>query len=410
MLELINEFLLGLGLSQKSTGLNIGVAVIVLVVAYLSYLLVKWPLLSIVKKVVAKTKTHWDDVVIKHRVVERFAYLLPAMIVYQALPEVFAKKPTLLMIVEHVIQIYVVLVGVLLISAVLNTLIDISERINAAWNIPFKMFANIVKLLVFFSAAILIVAILINKSPLMFFSGLGAFTAVLMLVFKDSILGFVAGIQIAMNDMLAKGDWLEMPQYGADGTVKEIGLTTIKIQNFDMTISTIPTYALISESFKNWRGMQNSGGRRIKRAINIDLNSVSFVDANMLKKFSNIELISDYVAERSNEIDEYNKSVQQPSIVVNNRKMTNIGTFRMYVENYIKQHPMSHKEMTILVRQLAPNKNGLPIEVYFFSVEKAWVKYEAIQADIFDHLLAILPEFGLRVFQEPSGQDFRKLV
>jgi miniconductance mechanosensitive channel len=232
-----------------------------------------------------------------------------------------------------------------------------------------------------------------------------------MLIFRDAILGFVAGIQLSANRMVAHGDWIEMPKYGADGDVLEVTLTTVKVQNWDKTITTIPTYALISESFKNWRGMQKSGGRRIKRAVSIDMNSIRFCDEEMLERFGKIQYISDYIDSKKAELEAFNKAenVDNASLA-NGRRMTNVGTFRAYVKAYLLNHPMINKDMTFLVRQLKPTEFGLPIEVYVFSKDKVWANYEAIQADIFDHILAVVPEFDLRVYQNPTGSDFNALA
>ncbi|MGB7453231.1 MAG: mechanosensitive ion channel domain-containing protein, partial [Lysobacterales bacterium] len=242
-------------------------------------------------------------------------------------------------------------------------------------------------------------------------SGIGALTAVLMLIFRDAILGFVAGIQLAANKMISNGDWIEMPKYGADGDVMEVTLTTVKVQNWDKTITTIPTYALISESFKNWRGMQDSGGRRIKRSINIDMNSIRFCNEEMLNRFGKIQYISEYIDTKKHELEAFNKATKVDNAsLANGRRMTNVGTFRAYVEAYLQNHPMINLQMTFLVRQLQPTEYGLPIEIYVFSKDQVWANYETIQADIFDHILAVIPEFDLRVYQNPTGSDFRGLV
>jgi miniconductance mechanosensitive channel len=236
-------------------------------------------------------------------------------------------------------------------------------------------------------------------------------TAVLLLIFKDAILGLVAGIQLTANKMIAVGDWIEMPKYGADGDVLDLTLTTVKVQNWDKTITTIPTYALISDAFKNWRGMQESGGRRIKRSIAIDMNSIKFCDEEMLERFRKIQYISEHIERKRKELQEHNRLLKvDDSSLANGRRLTNVGTFRAYIQAYLKNHPAIHQNMTFLVRQLAPSDHGLPIEIYVFSSDTAWVTYEAIQADIFDHLLAVLPEFDLRVFQSPAGHDFQQLV
>jgi miniconductance mechanosensitive channel len=257
---------------------------------------------------------------------------------------------------------------------------------------------------------VLIISRLLDKSPWALLSGIGALTAVIMLVFKDSILGFVASVQLTTNDMVRRGDWIEMPKYGADGDVIEVSLNTVKVQNWDKTISTIPTYQLMQDTFKNWRGMSESGGRRIKRALYIDMNSIAFCDEEMLRRFEKIELLKDYLHEKRHEVAATNEGIGDPDMPTNLRRLTNVGTFRAYVVAYLRAHPKIHKDMTFLVRQLPPNDTGLPIEIYVFSNDQDWARYEAIQADLFDHFLAVLPEFGLRVFQLPSGADFAHAI
>ena len=277
--------------------------------------------------------------------------------------------------------------------------------------IPIKGFIQVFKLIIYFVGGIFIISILLNKTPVYLFSSLAALTAVLMFIFKDAILGFVAGIQLTANRMVANGDWIEMPKYGADGDIIEIALTTVKVQNWDKTITTIPTYALITESFKNWRGMSESGGRRIKRSISIDMNTIQFCTEEMLGRFSKIQYITSYIEKNKIEVQKHNTLEQvDHSSLVNGRRMTNIGTFRAYVEAYLKNHPKINQEMTFLIRQLAPAENGLPIEIYVFSKDIAWANYESIQANIFDHIMAVVPEFDLRVFQDPTGRDFNKLI
>ena len=256
-----------------------------------------------------------------------------------------------------------------------------------------------------------VLSLVLGRSPLLMLSGLGAMSAVLMLIFRDAILGFVAGIQLATNRMIQRGDWIEMPSHGVDGDVLEVGLTTVKVQNFDKTIVTIPTYALISESFKNWRGMSESEGRRIKRAINIDVGSIRFCTEEMLARYARIQPVADYVERKRDELARWNAEhgvdADDP---VNGRRMTNVGTFRAYIVAYLRHHPMVHQQMTFLVRQLDPSEHGLPIEIYVFSRDQDWVRYEDIQADIFDHLLAMVAQFDLRVFQSPSGPDVERAL
>ncbi|MCK4853828.1 MAG: mechanosensitive ion channel, partial [Bacteroidales bacterium] len=276
---------------------------------------------------------------------------------------------------------------------------------------PIKGYVQVVKIIIYFIAIILIIASLTKESPGKLLTGLGAMAAVLMLVFKDTILGFVASIQLSANKMVVPGDWISMPSHNADGTVLDISLNTVKVQNWDKTIATVPTYALVSESFQNWKGMEESGGRRIKRSINIDMNSVRFVDDELADRFKKIQFLKDYVVSREAEIIKYNEEHKiDGSILVNGRRMTNLGTFRKYIEEYLHRHPKIHNDMTFLVRQLQPDERGLPIEIYVFSNDQAWANYEAIQADIFDHILAVIPEFELRVFQSPSGRDFQNLA
>jgi miniconductance mechanosensitive channel len=257
----------------------------------------------------------------------------------------------------------------------------------------------------------MIISVLLERDPTVLLAGLGAMAAVLLLVFKDTILGFVASIQLSANEMVKIGDWIEMRSHGADGTVIDITLNTVKVQNWDKTISTIPTYALVAESFNNWKGMEESGGRRIKRAVSIDMGSIKFCDSAMLNRFERFDLIRDYVIQKEAEVIEFNKSRNIPDEDrISGRRQTNVGVFRKYLEVYLHQHPMINQEMTFLVRQLHPTTTGLPIEIYVFCKDKAWANYEAVQADIFDHIFAVIPEFELKVFQQPSGADFSKVL
>ncbi len=296
------------------------------------------------------------------------------------------------------------------INAALNLLLEIYNRKEAFKNKPLKGFVQIIQVLVFFVGFIIIISILIGKSPATLFAGLGASAAILMLVFKDTILGFVAGIQLSANDMLRPGDWITMTKYGADGTVIEVTLNSIKVRNFDNTITMIPPYALVSDSFQNWRGMQESGGRRVKRSINIDMNSVRFCTPEMLAKFRKISLLTEYIDTKQKELERYNEEHNiDDSIKVNGRRQTNLGVFRAYLVNYLKSNPDVNKDLTCMVRQLQPTEKGIPMELYFFAATTVWIPYEGIQSDVFDHILAVLPEFGLQVFQEVSGSDLHHL-
>ena len=301
-----------------------------------------------------------------------------------------------------------IIIGAFAFNSLLNSAGDIYNTYEISREKPIKSYLQIFMIFIYVLVGVFVIATLLNRSPWVLLSGIGAMTAILLLIFKDSILGLVAGFQLSANRMIRLGDWIEMPKYGADGDVIDISLHTVKVQNWDKTITTIPTYALISDSFKNWRGMSESGGRRIKRAIYIDVSSVKFCDDNMISRYEKIELLKDYISSKKKEIDEYNRSHNiDPSEPANGRKLTNIGTFRAYMLNYLKDHPMISDKMTFLVRHLSPTQNGLPIEIYVFSKDQEWANYEAIQADIFDHILAVVPEFELRVFQNPTGYDFR---
>jgi miniconductance mechanosensitive channel len=382
----------------------------VVILSIAANIIAKRLILQVLTHLIEKTRTKWDDALLERRVLNNLAHLAPAVVIYLMSPIALAEFSLASQVVMSATMIYMVIVIVLAADSFLNAVMDIYHSFEIAKQVPITGSIQIVKLVVYFIGAIFVIATVLGKSPIFLLSGLGALTAVLMLIFKDAILGLVAGIQLTANKMVSVGDWIEMPKYGADGDVIEVALTTVKVQNWDKTVTTVPTYALINESFKNWRGMQDSGGRRIKRAIYIDMNTIKLCTEEMLQKFYNIQYIRAYIEKKKKELQEFNK-VQNivDTSLVNGRRLTNVGTFRAYIEAYLRNHPMIHKNLTFLVRQLAPSDKGLPIEIYVFSTDIAWVNYEAIQADIFDHILAIVPEFELRVFQSPSGSDFAQL-
>ncbi len=381
-------------------------AVAVLLIAFITNFIAKKILLSSAKIFVRKSQTKWDDVLVERKVFDRLSHIAPALVIYY-LADIFpAGQET----IERLVIVYVILVGVLVYDSFLNAVVDIYRTYEISKQKPIKGYIQVVKIITYIFVIIFVIATLMNRSPLLLLSGLGAMTAVLMLIFKDSILGLVAGVQLSINDMVRIGDWIEMPNFGADGDVVDISLNTVKVQNWDKTISTIPAYAMISNSFKNWRGMSESGGRRIKRSLNIDMNSIKFCTEEMIERFKNIQYITDYIEKKKDELAEYNKEYNiDGSTLVNGRHMTNVGTFQEYIRAYLRNHPKIHKEMTFLVRQLKPIETGLPIEIYVFSNDQDWINYEGIQADIFDHLLAVAPEFELRLFQSPSGNDFKNI-
>ncbi len=329
------------------------------------------------------------------------------MVVYLLVPLVLGDISSLVKLLQHGALAYMLIVVILVIDSLINALLEIYQSMEVSKRIPLRWLSQVFKIALYILGTILFLSIVLDRNPGYFLGGLGAMTAVLMLIFKDSILGLVAGIQLSANQMVAVGDWIEMPQFGADGDVLEVALTTVKVRNFDKTITTIPTYSLISSSFKNWRGMSESGGRRIKRSVHIDMTSVKLCNAEMLERFSKIQFIREYIDSKNAELQDHNVSEKvDDGSVVNGRRLTNLGTFRAYVVAYLRNHPQVNQDMTLLVRQLPPTESGLPIEIYVFSADKDWVNYEAIQADIFDHLLAVVPEFDLRVFQNPTGADF----
>ena len=407
MLKPVYEFLLSLGLSagQARFGLEALEVVIVVGAAYITTPLARRALLSAVHAFSRNTKTDWDDILVSCRVFHRLSYLAPAVAVH-VLAEAAFETPAMITWARRFAEIYALTVLLITVDALLNAANQIYQRFEIAQRIPILGYLQVVKIVLSVGAAIVAVSILIDQSPLILLTGLGAMTAVLLLIFKDSILGLVAGIQLIGNDMVRPGDWIEMPKFGADGDVLEITLNTVKVQNFDKTITTIPTYTLISDSFKNWRGMAESAGRRIKRSVAIDVSSVKFCTPEMIAEFKKYAVLRDYVQLKENELAEHNRARGlDDSVPVNGRRMTNLGTFRQYVVGYLRAHPMINQDMTFLVRQLQPTEFGLPLEIYVFSADKNWVNYEAIQADIFDHLFAALPYFDLRAFQRPTGHD-----
>ena len=353
----------------------------------------------------------WQKALLENTLFHRISYTLQGVIIHMQAGIWFEESSTAWQVIKGIADQWILLFGLLTLFSVLDTFQTVVYRKGRLVRFPFRGLIQTVKLIASLFVGLLAVSTLIGKSPLILLSGLGALSAVLLLVFKDSILGLVAGIQLSANQMLAVGDWLEMPKYGADGDVIDIALTTVKVQNWDKTITTIPAYALISDSFKNWRGMTESGGRRIQRSILIETQSIKFIDADLFNKLSKADLLGAYLPERLEEIEQENaKSNSDMSILMNGRRLTNIGTFRQYLLSYLTAHPGIHQNMTLMVRQLQPTAEGLPMQIYAFTNTTSWVAYENIQSDIFDHILAILSEFDLRVHEAPTGHDIKSLV
>ncbi len=406
MLTLFRDWLIEQGLAASTAGLLAIAAdiAVVLVLAYMADVVTRRVVVQYVRGLASRSITHWDDHIARHRVLIRLAHVSPAVVIYYMALPVLGDYPGLQAVVRQLCLIYMIGIATLAADGAVNAAADVIRASGKARGLPVAGVAQVAKLFLYAIAAISVLSLVLNRSPLLMLSGIGAAGAVTMLIFRDAILGFVAGIQITLNDLVRRGDWIEMPSHGVDGDVIEVGLTTVKVQNFDKTIVTIPTYALIAESFKNWRGMSESGGRRIKRAINIDMNSVRFCTEEMLARYKRIRYIEEYVERKRGEVENWNAEhgIDREDYA-NGRRLTNLGTFRAYIVAYLHHHPMVHDDMTFLIRQLDPTEHGLPIEIYVFSRDQDWGRYEAIQADIFDHLLAIVPQFDLRVFQNPSG-------
>lgn len=379
---------------------------VLVVLAYLAYRIVLSAALRVVRKVVERTDTTWDDSLLQRRVFHRLARVVPFAIVQMGASSVLPGEPA-----EWVRRIAVAATAVILvrtISAFLAAVNDIYEKYPVSEGRPIKGYLQVVTILSYIMGGTFVIAALVDRSPWGLLSGIGAISAVLLLIFKDTILSLVASIQLSSYDLLREGDWISMPQFGADGDVIDVSLHTVRVQNWDKTVVGIPTHKFLDHAFTNWRGMSESGGRRIKRNLRLDLTTVRFLTDDELAKWSEVALLADYLAEKRSALQASNAG--KSGAQVNLRRLTNIGTFRAYIEAYLRANDRLHPDFTFLVRQLPPDAQGLPIEIYVFTATTAWGEYEAIQADIFDHLLAVVQEFGLRVFQEPSGADFAALA
>lgn len=411
--EILTRWLLDSALSE-SMALKISDVLVfgcILLMGVMLYFLLKYIALRVIKVVARKTSSKWDDILVKQKFFQRLILFIPAMMIYNVGPDTVTDIEGLSRFVQVSLQVYMVFVLTAVISAFLNSVHEIYQQYDIAKVKPIKGYLQVLKIIMYIVVAVLIISMLVGTSPWPILTGMGAISAILLLIFKDTILGLVGSIQLSALDMVRPGDWIEMPRFNADGSVIEMNLTTVQVRNWDMTITNIPTYALISESFRNWRGMEESGGRRIKRSIQINMNSVKFCTPEMLARFRKIHRLTDYIDRKEKELLEYNTSHNiDSSVMVNGRRQTNLGVFRAYAKEYLKHHPKVNTDMIMLVRQLQPTQAGIPIEIYVFSADKAWANYEDIQSDIFDHLLAVIPQFELEVFQEPTGADFRKLA
>lgn len=409
----VYEFLEQSGLNEEwiKPVYQFTILLFILLLAVISDYICKYTISGVIKRIVRKTKAQWDDILFDRKVLDKFAQIVPAILIYELIPAAFPKETILLGYILKGCLIYIIAVTLRFLSVLLSALLDIVSRKENLKDRPLKGLFQTFQVILFFIGSILIISIVINRSPMALFAGLGASAAILLLVFKDTIIGFVSGIQLSAHNMLRAGDWITMEKYGANGHVIEVTLNTVKVRNFDNTITTIPPYALVSDSFQNWRGMEESTGRRIKRSINIDMTSVHFCTQEMLERFKEIKLIQRYLDNKEKELSRFNEEQEiDDSVLINQYRQTNLGIFRAYLESYIARLPQINNNLTYMVRYLQPTEKGIPVELYFFSSEKSWVPYEKIQADVLDHVLAVIPEFGLKIFQSPSGSDFQSLI
>lgn len=389
---------------------TIGLFAALVVASVLIWFISRLILLEIMHKVAIRSKTEWDDYLMKNKVFKGLAMVVPLIFMEYFLSIVFFHYTDVLNYTHKIVAVMIVLVSIVIVNRFFNGVGDIIMSHKAYHDKPIKSYVQVMKIIFTGILIIAILSILTNKSPLFFLTSLGAVSAILLLVFRDTILGFVGSIQLASNDMIRIGDWVTMEKYGADGDVTEINLTTVKVRNFDNTITTIPTYSFISDSFRNWRGMQESDGRRVKRAIHISMDSAGFASQELIAKLKKVGILSDFIERRQKEIDDYNRTHGLTDEgMLNKRRQTNLGLFRRYIEYYLKNNTHINSEMTLMVRQLTPTEKGVPLEVYCFTHTKEWEQYEIIIADIFDHLFAIVKEFELVVFEEPTGNDLRRL-
>lgn len=353
-----------------------------------------------------KTRITWDEVLADHKVLNNLAHIVPAVMIRILAPSVFRDFDSVLPSVIRITDAYLIIVGFTILFAFLKVSEFSLSQHEAFKDKPLMSYFQLLRIILYIVVFILVLSRLLDKTPVYFLSAFGAMTAILLLIFKDTILGLVASVQISANDMLRVGDWVEMPKFNADGDVLAINLNTVKVRNWDKTITTIPTFYFITDSFKNWRGMVETGGRRIKRSILINTQSVVFVSPQLREEYKKYHLITDYISQRQREIEEYNLAENiDASVLINGRRMTNLGVFRKYIENYLRSNMRIRQDMTILVRQLAIEDKGVPVEIYCFTNTTVWAEYETIQGDMFDHILAASSYFGLEIFQQPAGKD-----
>ena len=412
LLHWVHGLLADLGIRTETTDLldRIVTVFIILVISVVAGLLFRYLVLGVVGRIVKRTKNTWDDRLFNARLLHKIAHAIPVIFLYILLPLAFPDNNEVVVILRRLCIVYIVIVTMIFLNVFLKVFFDILRHRDAFRNQPVKGLLQTSQIVLYFVGTIVIVSVLIHTSPLRMLAGLGASAAILLLVFKDSILGFVSGIQLSANNMLQPGDWITMPKYNVDGTVMEVTLNTVKIQNFDNTITTLPPYLLISDSFQNWRGMEESGGRRVMRSVGIDITSVKFCTPDMLERYKRIALLKGYLDGKEAELKQYNEAHGvDDSVPVNLKRLTNLGVLMAYLNLYLKSLREVNHDLTCMVRQLQPTENGIPVQLYFFSAIKEWVAYEGVQSDVFNHVMAVIPEFDLYVFQNPSGIDLNRL-
>jgi miniconductance mechanosensitive channel len=387
--------------------LGLGLILVVAIIDYISRNII----LNIVARYAKRSNNPYDDILVEMRVFKHLAHVVPALVAKEGLTFVFQDYATLISPLQKLVDIYIIIAIIFFVQAVLRaakTLLLNSEDFKDK---PIGSYTQLLNIINYLVGILFIISNVTNKPLWTLLTAFGALSALIILTFRDTILGLVASIQISGNDIVRIDDWIEVPKYGADGHVVEINLTTIKVKNWDNTVTTIPTYVLINDAFKNWRGMEESEGRRMKRSVNIKISSIKFCTPEILEHFKKIDLIRDYVTQKESEINQYNAAHKiNKSVLANGRNLTNVGIFREYLSNYIQKHPKVNKELIMMVRQLPPTDKGLPLEIYCFTLDKEWVDHETIAADIFDHVLATIPSFDLEIFEGPTGKDFQAAI
>jgi len=403
------DYLISIGLSQPTAKyLNmIALLLALFIVAFLVDFLIRKIIVRLFNQFASRSKSNFDDIMVRNKVPRNIAHIIPLIVALEFTPYVFVDFQYFENIVETGLQVFAIILTLWIVRSLLNTLKDYFKTLPRLKDKPIDSYIQVFMIFAWVIGLLSAFAIITGIPFIKFITTIGAASAVVILVFRDTILGFVASIQVSINDMVRIGDWITFEKYGADGDVIEINLSTVKVQNFDKTITTIPTYALISDSFKNWRGMENSDGRRIKRSLNIKLDSVKYLSNEEVNKLKNIELISTYLEKRQSDIEAYNtEKIVNKKLLLNGRNLTNIGVFRKYIETYAENHSGVNKNMMIMARQLAPTTQGIPLEIYAFSSDKRWKNYEYIMSDIFDHIIAAVPYFDLEIFELPSRSTF----